>query len=183
MYNCLQFVDKIGKSPLPRERGGPCQAVDAEDNTLCGETWSTCWYGKAKQGVHFCSSHRRAWEQFKLNGTAEKADEATALTEVDELLGTRYCEPSRMARKQRRNKVEKGASTLQFCVQGTFNCAQDDARGEHDMSWLTLDELSQSDCSREEFIELSAKYVEQLQKTFKQATKRFKTMAEVMADT
>merc|ERR1711865_325007 len=165
------------------ERGGPCQAVDAEDNTLCGETWSTCWYGKTKKGVHFCSSHRGAWEQFKLNGTAEKADEATALTEVHDLLGTRYCEPSRMARKQRRNKVEKGASTLQFCVQGTFNCAQDDARGEHDMSWLTLDELSQSDCSREEFIELSAKYVEQLQKTFKQATKRFKTMAEVMADT
>ena len=66
---------------MPEREGGPCQAVDAEDNTLCGETWSTCWYGKTKKGVHFCSSHRGAWEQFKLNGTAEKADEATALTD------------------------------------------------------------------------------------------------------
>ena len=32
-------------------------------------------------------------------------------------------------------------------------------------------------------LEVSAKYVEQLQKTFKQATKRFRTMAEMMAAT
>ena len=175
-YNCLQFVDKIGKSPLPRERGGPCQAVDAEDNTLCGETWSTCWYGKTKKGVHFCSSHRGAWEQFKLNGTAEKADEATALTEVHDLLGTRYCEPSRMGRKQRRNEVGKDASSLQFCVQGTFNCAQDDERGEPDTRWLTLDELVEAGCSRQEFNGFCATYVKELQETMKKDAKRFKSV-------
>ena len=181
--NCLQLLTicRQNRQVDGGDTRGPCQGPGEEDGTLCGETLSTFWYGKSRQGVHFCSNHRAAWEQFKLNGTAEKADETTALTMVDELLGTRYCEPSRMARKQRRNKVEKGASTLQFCVQGTFNCAQDDARGEPDTSWLTLDELLESDCSREEFVELSAKYVEQLQKTFKQATKRFRTMAQVRA--
>ena len=49
------------------------------------------------------------------------------MTVADELLGTRHCEPTRMNRKQRRNTVEK--STLQYCVQGTFNCEDGDERG------------------------------------------------------
>ena len=69
---------------MPETERGPCQGPGAEDNTLCGETWSSCWYGKARQGVHFCSNHRAAWQQFRLNGATEEADEATVLTEVDD---------------------------------------------------------------------------------------------------
>ena len=159
---------------MPEAQRGPCQGPGAEDNTLCGETWSSCWYGKARQGVHFCSNHRAAWQQFRLNGATVRADEATVLTEVDELLGTRYCEPSRMQPKQRRNEV--GKSALQFCVQGTFNCAQDDERGEKDSRWLTLDELVDADCSREEFNDFCATYVKELQKTMKKDAKRFKSV-------
>ena len=100
---------------MPETQRGPCQGPGAEDNTLCGETWSSCWYGKARQGVHFCSNHRAAWQQFRLNGATEEADEATVLTEVDELLGTRYCEPSRMQSKQRRNEVGKSALHSSAC--------------------------------------------------------------------
>lgn len=64
---------------MPETQRGPCQGPGAEDNTLCGETWSSCWYGKARQGVHFCSNHRAAWQQFKLNGAMEKADEVTVI--------------------------------------------------------------------------------------------------------
>ncbi len=90
------------------------------------------------------------------------------LTVAGELLGTRYCEPSRMMPKQRRNTVEK--STPQYCVQGTFNCAQDDKRGEKDARWQTLDELLEADCSREEFHDLCATHVTQLQRTMKSRT-------------
>ena len=79
-----------------------------------------------------------------------------------------------MQPKQRRNEV--GKSALQFCVQGTFNCAQDDERGEKDSRWLTLDELVEADCSREEFNDFCAtRYVRQgaLQKTMKKDAKRF----------
>ena len=81
-----------------------------------------------------------------------------------------------MARKQRRNKVEKGASTLQFCVQGTFNCAQDDECGEPDTRWLTLDELVKAGCSRQEFNGFCATYVKELQETMKKDAKRFKSV-------
>jgi hypothetical protein len=118
--------------------------------------------------------HRAAWQQFKLNGAMEKADEVTVLTEVDELLGTRYCEPGRMGPKQRRNAV--GKSAMQFCVQGTFNCAQDDERGETDARWLTLDELVEADCSREEFNAFCVAYVKVLQETMKKDAKRFKSV-------
>eukprot|EP00964_Phaeocystis_antarctica_P118794 scaffold82531_cov56-Phaeocystis_antarctica.AAC.1 len=76
----------------------------------------------------------RPWQDFKQNGAAiEQSEEATVLTVADELLGTRYCEPTRMNRKQRWNTVEK--STLQYCVQGTFNCEDGDERGEPDARW------------------------------------------------
>ena len=111
VYNCLQFVDKkTAGRHAPEREGGPCQAVDAEDNTLCGETWSTCWYGKTKKGVHFCSSHRGAWEQFKLNGTAEKADEATALTEVHDPRAE--CRTGRRSAQRRRDTTDTTASAL-----------------------------------------------------------------------
>ena len=177
--NCLQLLTicRQNRQVDGGDTRGPCQGPGEEDGTLCGETLSTFWYGKSRQGVHFCSNHRAAWEQFKLNGTAEKADEATVLTEVDELLGTRYCEPSRMARKQRRNEVGKDASSLQFCVQGTFNCAQDDERGEPDTRWLTLDELVEAGCSRKEFNDFCATYVKMLQETMKKDAKRFKSVS------
>ena len=79
-----------------------------------------------------------------------------------------------MQPKQRRNEV--GKSALQFCVQGTFNCAQDDERGEKDSRWLTLDELVEADCSREEFNDFCATYVKELQKTMKKDAKRFKSV-------
>ena len=101
------------------------------------------------------------------------------MTVADELLGTRYCEPTRMNRKQRRNTVEK--STLQYCVQGTFNCEDGDERGEPDARWQTLDELIEAGCCREKFIDLCATHVKQLQKTMTQDAKRFKTAAELIA--
>ena len=66
---------------MPETERGPCQGPGDEDGDLCGQTLSSCWYGKSRLGIHFCSNHRAAWEQFKLNGTAEKADKATALTD------------------------------------------------------------------------------------------------------
>ena len=163
---------------MPDKAGGPCQAPGEEVGTFCGETLSSCWYGKARQGIHFCSIHRAAWNDFRQHGATEAAEEATVLREADEFLGSRYCEPSIMESKQRRNKV--GKSTLQFCVQGTFNCAQDDERGETDARWQTLDELLEAGCSREEFNGLCAAHVTQLQKTMRQDAKRFKTALELV---
>ena len=96
------------------------------------------------------------------------------LTVAEELLGTRYCEPTRMIRKQRRNTVKK--STLQYCVQGTFNCEDGDERGEPDARWQTVDELVKAACSLEEFDKLCAAHMKELQKTMKQDTKRFKSV-------
>ena len=67
---------------------------------------------------------------------------------------------------------------MQFCVQGTFNCAQDDERGETDVRWQTVDELVEVKCSREDFNELCAKHMQQLKKTMVAHAKRFKTAAE-----
>ena len=42
---------------MPHSEGGPCCAVVGEEDDgspqLCGETWSTCWYGK--KGKKFCA--------------------------------------------------------------------------------------------------------------------------------
>ena len=72
-----------------------------------------------------------------------------------------------------------GKSAMQFCVQGTFNCAQDDERGETDARWLTLDELVEADCSREEFNAFCVAYVKVLQETMKKDAKRFKSVVTV----
>jgi len=160
---------------MPMKEGGPCKGPGEDEGTLCGGTRSSCWYGKRDH--QFCALHRTAWNRFRQHGATEEAEEATALTEVDAVLGTRYCEPSRMKPKQRRNEVKK--DTLQFCVQGTFNCGEDDDRGETDTRWQTLDELVEAGCSREEFEELCAAHVKQLQKTMKRDAKRFKTASEL----
>ena len=160
---------------MPQTERGPCQAPGEETGDICGQTLSSCWYGAAREGIHFCSSHRAAWKDFKRNGAAtEQSEEATVLTVVDELLGTRYCEPSRMKPKQRRNTVLK--STLQYCVQGTFNCEDGDERGEPDARWQTVDELVEADCSLEEFNKLCSAHVRELQKTMKHDAKRFKSV-------
>ena len=95
------------------------------------------------------------------------------MTEIDEVLGTRYCEPTTMEPKERRNQVLM--NTLQYNVQGTFNCAEDDERGHIDTRWQTLDELVESGCSKAEFEEMTAAHIKQLQKTFKRDAKRFRT--------
>ena len=97
---------------------------------------------------------------------------------MDELLGTRYCEPAKMKRKERYNEVKK--TELQFCVQGTFNY-EDDARGHTDTRWQTLEELKES-CSREDFEQAAAAYVKELQKIFKRDAKKFKTAAQLAAE-
>ena len=169
---------------MPESQRGPCQAA-LESGNLCGAEWSSCWYGAARKGIHFCSSHRSAWQAFvaaKRNGAAAaaEAEEETVLHEVDYLLGTRYCEPSRMKAKQRRNKVEK--STMEFCVQGKFACEVGDMRGEIDTRWLTLDELIEAACSREEFKNTYEAYLKALKKTFESDAKRLKTAAELEDD-
>ena len=49
--------------------------------------------------------------------------------------------------------------------------------GEPDTRWLTLDELVEADCSREEFNEFCATYVKMLQETMKKDAKRFKSVS------
>ena len=94
---------------------------------------------------------------------------------MSELLGTRYCEPSKMKRKHRYNDVSK--TSLDFCVQGAFTC-EDVANGEVDTRWQTLGEMAES-CSREDFNRLTGAYIKALQKSFAPASKRFKTTAQL----
>ena len=166
---------------MPEYKRGPCQAA-LEGGDLCGLEWSSCWYGAARKGVHFCAKHRSAWQAFKAaqrNGAAAaaEAEEETVLHEADYFLGTRYCEPSRMKAKQRRNKVE--TSTLEYCVQGNFACEVGDERGEIDTRWLTMDELIEAACSREEFENIYKAYLKALKRTFESDAKRLKTEAEL----
>ena len=51
---------------MPDKADGPCQAPGEELGTFCGETLSSCWYGKVKKGTHFCSIHCAAWEVGRL---------------------------------------------------------------------------------------------------------------------
>ena len=113
---------------MPR-LGGPCQApVEENDDGICGhEGLSSTWYGKA--GHQFCGSHRAAWLRWRKEGGAADNDEASYLTKMGELLGTRYCEPAQMAAPAKYNDVKK--NTLQFCVQGTFT-PEGYARGQTD---------------------------------------------------
>jgi len=82
-----------------------------------------------------------------------------------------------MKAKQRRNKVE--TSTLEYCVQGTFACEVGDERGEIDTRWLTLDELIEAACSREEFEDIYKAHLKALKRTFESDAKRLKTAAEL----
>ena len=157
---------------MPTKAGGPCQGPGGDgEGSICGVTESTCWYGK--RGHQFCSSHRAAWNHWKKSGAVEDDEEPSALTEIDTLLGTRYCEPSKMKPKERRNEVSM--SVLQFNVQGTFNCDEDDERGHTDTRWQTLDELVESGCSKAAFQAMTAAHITQLEKTFKRDAKRFKS--------
>ena len=163
-------------STMPRKDGGRCIAVVEEDSDgeeqQCGVTTSTSWYGK--RGFQFCASHRAAWNHWKADQSAAKEDdgeEPNYLTSMVDLVGTRFCEPSKMAKPARYNDIKKSA--LQFCVQGEFTC-EGYARGETDTRWQSLQQLSES-CSREAFTELTDGYIKELQKAFKQAAKRFKS--------
>jgi hypothetical protein len=132
--------------------GGPCMArLGNGDNAplCCHEGLSSTWYGKS--GHQFCGSHRAAWNRWKKeHGVEQEEEEPRYLTEMDELLGTRYCEPAEMKPDERFNDVTK--SSLQFCVQGTFT-AESYTRGMVDTRWQTLEQLSES-CSREVAVEM-----------------------------
>ena len=135
---------------MPWRHGGPCQAPDEDnENGICGFEGECCtWYGKA--GHQFCSSHRAAWYHWKQReegGAAADGEPQRYLTQMDELLGTRYCDPTKMGSDDKFNDIKK--STLQFCVQGTFK-AEGYTRGPTDVRWQSLDQLTES-CSREDF--------------------------------
>ena len=94
---------------------------------------------------------------------------------MDELLRTRYCDPSKMGPDDKFNDVKK--NTLQFCVQGTFK-AEGYRRGPTDVRCQTLEQLTES-CSREDFEKLYKQHLKDLEKTFKRDAKRFETVAQL----
>lgn len=159
---------------MPR-RGGPCQAVVDEDGAICGhEGLSSTWYGK--RGHQFCGSHRAAWMRWRAsNDDAEEGEDPSYLTEMESLLGVRYCEPSMMKDAEKFNDVKKNA--LQFCVQGTFT-PEGYQRGRIDTRWQTLDQLTER-CSKEDFEALYKQYLKDIEKTFKRDAKRFKSAAQL----
>ena len=161
---------------MPHSEGGPCCAVVGEEDDgspqLCGETWSTCWYGK--KGKKFCAGHRAAWNHWRHSGDADEEVEHSTLTDVDELLGVRYCEPITMKGAERYNDIAK--NNMQYCVQGTFT-VEGYARGHTDTRWQKLDELVEC-CTREDFEKQTKAYLKELEKTFKRDAKRLKTAAQ-----
>ena len=165
---------------MPHKAGGPCKAwvdgeEDGEEGGECGKTWSSQWYGK--RGHQFCSSHRAAWQHWRNeSGAGKDGDEQPSnLTEMSDLLGTRFCEPSVMEWPDRYNDIKKNA--LQYCVQGTY-AVEGYAKGHDDTRWQTLEQLTRN-CSREDFESLSAAYIKDLQKKFKNDAKKFKPAAEL----
>ena len=167
-------MPRRASSSSPRELpGGPCIAMvvgDDGDNEQCGVCISSWWYGKGKT---FCASHRAAWQ--KSRAQEEDAEEPSYVSEVDEVLGARFCEPSKMKPADKYNDVKKTA--LQLCVQGTF-IPDGDERGCTDTRWQSMEEL-QASVSREDFERLTSDYVKELQKSFKRDAKRFKTAAQL----
>lgn len=163
-----------GGSSSPRKMpGGPCEAMvigDDGDEEQCNVCISSCWYGKGKT---FCAAHRAAWQKSKAQ--VDDAEEPSYISEMDDVLGARYCEPSKMKPAERYNDVKK--STLQLCVQGTF-VPEGYERGCVDTRWQSIEELSAS-CSREDFVQLTSGYIKALEKTFKRDAKRFKTAAQL----
>ena len=160
-------------SSLRQLPGGPCIAIVVGDDgkdEQCGACVSSFWYGKGKT---FCAAHRAAWQKSKAQ--AEDAEELSYVSEVDEMLGSRYCEPSMMKPAEKFNDVKK--STLQLCVQGT-SIPNGYERGNTDTRWQSIEELVAS-VSREDFDRLTSDYVKELQKSFKRDAKRFKTAAQL----
>ena len=156
---------------MPWRSGGPCQApVEENEDGICGyEGESSTWYGKA--GCQFCSSHRAAWLHWRKEGDKQDDEPSRYLSEMDALLGTRYCDPTKMGPDDKFNDVKKDA--LHFCVQGTFK-AEGYARGPTDVRWQSLQQLTES-CSREDFERLYKQHLKDLEKAFKRDAKRFKT--------
>ena len=166
---------RAGGSSSSLKPGGPCQATtldDDGDEVQCGVSSSSFWYGKGKT---FCASHRAAWNKSKAE--ADQGEEPSYITDMEDVLGARFCEPSKMKPAERYNDVKKAA--VQLCVQGSF-VPEGYARGVTDTRWQSIEELTAS-CSREDFEELTSKYVKALEKTFKREAKRFKT-AEQLAE-
>lgn len=160
-------------SEAAQKPGGPCIAMvfdDDGDEVQCGVCISSFWYGKGKT---FCASHRTAWK--KSTAEAEEAEEPSYVSEVDVVVGARYCEPSKMKAAERFNDIKINA--LQLCVQGTF-VPEGYQRGCTDTRWQSIQELSAS-CSREDFVQLTSKYVKELEKSFKREAKRFKPAAQM----
>ena len=108
-------------------------------------------------------------------GEEQEAETPRYLTELDEVLGTRFCDPSKMKPDEKFNDVKK--NSLQFCVQGTFT-AEGYARGLTDTRWQTVQQLSEK-ISREDFERLFKLHIKDLEKSYKQAAKRFKPAAEL----
>ena len=163
-----------GSSSSPRQLpGGPCLAMvvgdDGEDEQ-CGVCISSFWYGKGKT---FCAAHRAAWQKSKAQ--PDDAEDPAYVSVVDEVLGSRYCEPANMKPAEKYNDVKKTA--LQLCVQGTFVPEGYD-RGCTDTRWQTMDELVSS-ISREDFEQLFKAHLKDLEKSFKRDAKRFKTAAQL----
>jgi hypothetical protein len=94
---------------------------------------------------------------------------------MTEVIGTRYCEPSKMKPAEKYNSIKK--TSLQFCVQGTF-IPEGYERGTTNTRWQTVDELVAA-ISHEDFEYQSSEYIKELQKSFKRDAKRFKTAAQL----
>ena len=78
-------------------------AMEDNEGGICGyEGLSSTWYGR--RGNQFCGSHRAAWLKWRRDeGNYDDHEDPSYLSSIGEILGTRYCEPSKMAgRTQRR---------------------------------------------------------------------------------
>ena len=148
------------------------QAEDGGELEPCGCTVSSCWYGVGK--TH-CASHRAAWKRSRLGSDSASAESTSFCTEIDDVLGVRFCDPSKMKPPEKYNTVRK--ISLQYCVQGTFTYAGYE-KGTVDTRWQSVDELKES-CSREDFESECREIIKALQKTMKRDAKRFKTAAEL----
>ena len=113
---------------------------------------------------------------WRADGAGEEGEEPQrCLTEMEDLLGTHYCDPAKMSTDAKFNDVNK--NKLHFCVQGTFK-ADGYERGPIDIRWQSLEQLTER-CSREDFERLHKQYLKDLEKTFKRDAKRFKTAAQL----
>jgi hypothetical protein len=166
---------RVSEDPV-EVKGGPCIAKVVDDaaegvTRECGRCVSSCWYGKGKL---YCASHRTAWNKSKAQ--ADDAEEPSYLDDMTEIIGTRYCEPSKMKLAEKYNSIKKTS----LCVQGTF-IPEGYERGTTDARWQTVDELVAA-ISREDFKNQSSEYIKELQKSFKRDAKRFRTAAQLATE-